>query len=219
MSLGWFVKLLRNRPYFIGLDDTDVVEQPVVLVVVRNDDAAFLFPRQHELHIVLNVATSLDEGGVNVAGCKVNDVEAVLQVAHDADYLVVLLFLLEHGDKLRHAERRDVELLARKRVEVMKAGLVLLVAGVAAVAAHEDVGIHEDVVVIEWTFLACHRSEYQVWKLFLLFLGERVSPAGGPEVHEVIYELLACQSVLLQEQLDYALALLLDLLVSFAHIF
>ena len=77
--------LLRYRPYFIWLDDTDVVEKPVVLVVVCNDDAAFLLSRQHELHIVLNVATSLDQSGVNVAGCKVDDVEAVLQVAHDAD--------------------------------------------------------------------------------------------------------------------------------------
>ena len=46
--------LLRDRPYFIRLDDTDVVEQPVVLVVVGNDDAAFLFLRQHELYIILN---------------------------------------------------------------------------------------------------------------------------------------------------------------------
>ena len=128
--------LLRDRPYFIRLDDTDVVEQPVVLVVVGNDDAVFLFLRQHELYIILNVASVLDEGSVDVAVGEVDE---------------------------------------------------------------------------------CHRSEYQVWKLFLFLLSKRVRPAGGPEVHEVIYELTACQSVLLQEQFDHTLALLLDLLVSFTH--
>ena len=209
--------LLRDRPYFIRLDDTDVVEQPVVLVVVGNDDAAFLFLRQHELYIILNVASVLDEGSVDVAVGEVDDGEAVLQVAHDANYLVIFLLFLEHGDELRHAERRYVELLARQRIKIVQTGLVFLVSGIAAVPANEDVGVHEDVVGTEWTFLTCHRSEYQVWKLFLFLLSKRVRPAGGPEVHEVIYELTACQSVLLQEQFDHALALLLDLLVSFTH--
>ena len=61
------VWLLWNCPYSVRLDDTDVVEKTVVLVVVRNDDAAFLLLRQHEQYIVLNVATSLNEGGVDVA--------------------------------------------------------------------------------------------------------------------------------------------------------
>ena len=56
-----------------------------------------------------------------------------------------------------------------------------------------------------------------MWELFLLLLGERVRPAGGPNAHEGVNELLACQSVLLQEQLDHALALLFDQFVSFAH--
>ena len=124
MSFGWLVQLLRNRPYTLWLDDTDVEEQAVVLE-----------------------------------------------------------------------------------------------AGVAAVAAHEDVGVHEDVIVIEWTFLACHRSEYQVWELFLLLLGQYVHPAGCPHAHEVIYKLTACQSVLLQEQLDHALALLFNQFLFLAHIF
>ena len=61
------VWLLWNCPYSVRLDDTYVVEKTVVLVVVRNDDAAFLLLRQHEQYIVLNVATSLNEGGVDVA--------------------------------------------------------------------------------------------------------------------------------------------------------
>ena len=75
---------------------------------------ALLLLRQHELYIIFDVTTSLDKSGIDVAGCKVDDVEALLQVAHDADYLVVLL--LERGDELRHAERRNVELLARQRI-------------------------------------------------------------------------------------------------------
>jgi len=211
------VWLLWNCPYSVRLDDTDVVEKTVVLVVVRNDDAAFLLLRQHELYIVLNVATSLNEGGVDVAVGEVDDIESVLQLVDDADYLVVRFLFLVHGNELRHAKRRYVELLARQRIEIVQTVGVLLEPAVAAVAAHEDVSVYEDVVGIEWTFLACHRSEYQVWELFLFLLGERVRPTGGPEVHEVVYELLACQPVLLQEQFDHALALLLDLLVSFAH--
>ena len=115
MSFGWLVQLLRNRPYTLWLDDTDVEEQAVVLE-----------------------------------------------------------------------------------------------AGVAAVAAHEDVGVHEDVVGIEIARLVSHRSEHQMWELFLLLLSQNVRPAGSPHAHEVIYELLACQSVLLQEKLDHALALLFN---------
>ena len=192
-------ELLRYRPYFIWFDDTDVVEKTVVLIVVCNNDAAFLLPRQHELHVILDVGASLCEGSIDITVGEVDDIEAVLQVAHDADYFFVFLFFLEHGDKLRHAERRDVELLACQRVEVMQTVRVLLETGVAAITTNEDVGVYEDVVVIEWTLLARHRSEYQVWELFLLLLGERVCPASGPEVHEIVYELLACQSVLLQE--------------------
>jgi hypothetical protein len=50
-----------------------------------------LFPRQHVLHIVLNVATVFDKSGIDVACRKVDDRETVLQVADDADYLIVLL--------------------------------------------------------------------------------------------------------------------------------
>jgi hypothetical protein len=54
-------------------------------------------------------------------------------------------------------------------------------------------------------------------ELLLLLFGQYVHPTGGPHAYEVIYELPACQSVLLQEQLDHALALLLNLLVYFTH--
>jgi len=54
-------------------------------------------------------------------------------------------------------------------------------------------------------------------ELLLLLFGQYVRPTGGPHAYEVIHELPACQSVLLQEQFDHALALLLNLFVSFAH--
>ena len=54
-------------------------------------------------------------------------------------------------------------------------------------------------------------------ELLLLLIGQYVRPTGCPHAYEVIYELPACQSVLLQEQFEHALALLLNLFVSFAH--
>ena len=54
--------------------------------------------------------------------------------------------------------------------------------------------------------------------VFLLFLGQRMRPAGCLKAYEFFYELAACQSVLLQEQFDHALALLLNLLVFLTHI-
>ena len=73
-----------------------------------------------------------------------------------------------------------------------------------------DVGIHEDVVWVEIAPLVRHGSEYQMWELFLLLISQYVHPAGCPHAYEVIYKLTACQSVLLQEQFEYALALLFD---------
>ena len=75
------------------------------------------------------------------------------------------------------------------------------------------------VVGVDVACLVRHRSEYQVWKLFLLLLSQYMHPTGDPNAYEVIYELTACQSVLLKEQFDDSLALLLDLLVSFARTF
>jgi hypothetical protein len=72
-----------------------------------------------------------------------------------------------------------------------------------------------DLVRIETLY--CHGSEYQMWELLLFLFGQRVRPTGRPEAYEFFYELPACQSVLLQEQLDHAIALLLNLFVSFAH--
>ena len=54
-------------------------------------------------------------------------------------------------------------------------------------------------------------------ELLLLLFGQYVCPTGYPEAYEFFYELPACQSVLLQELFDHALALLLNLFVSFAH--
>ena len=81
--------LLRNCPYALRSDGADVQQQAVILVIVCNDDATFLLHSQHILHIVLDVSTDFVEGGVDVAIGEVDDVEAVLQVADDADYLVV----------------------------------------------------------------------------------------------------------------------------------
>ena len=209
--------LLRNGSYALWLDDADVEEETIVLEIVRDDDVALLFPCQHILHIVLNVATVLDKSGIDVAGGEVYDGEAVLQVADNAHYLVVLPLLLEHGDELRHAECRDVEPFARERVKIVQTIGILLEPGVATVATHEHVGVHKDVVGVKVARLVSHGSEYQMWELLLLLIGQYVRPTGCPHANEVIYELSACQSVLLQEQFHHALALLLNLLVSFAH--
>ena len=116
--------LLRDRPDALGLDDAQVEEKAVVLEIVGDDDAALLLPSEHILNVVLNIAASLNERSVDVAGCEIDDVEAVLQVADDADNFIVLFLLLERGNKLRHAERRDIKPLTRQRVEVMQTGFV-----------------------------------------------------------------------------------------------
>ena len=152
--------LLRNRSYALWLNDADVKEEAVVLEVVRDDDVALLFPCQHILHVVLNVATVLDKSGVDVAGGEVDDGEAVLQVTDDADNLVVALLFLEHGDELRHAERRDVEPFAREGVEIVQTVGILLEPGIATVATHEDIGVHEDVVWVKVARLVSHGSEH-----------------------------------------------------------
>ena len=70
---------------------------------------------------------------------------------------------------------------------------------------------------VEVARLVSHVSEYQMRELFLLFFGQYVYPTGSPHAYEVIYELSACEPVLLQEQFDHTLTLLLNLFVSFAH--
>ena len=72
------VELLRDRPDALRLYDAKIEEQTVVFEVVSNDDAALLLPRQHILHIILNVAIGLNESSINVAGYEIDDVEAVL---------------------------------------------------------------------------------------------------------------------------------------------
>ena len=202
-------------------DDTafysQLLQKAVVLEVVSDDDAALLLTRQHILHIVLNVTTILNNSSVNIACSKVDDREMVLQVADYAHYLVVLPLLLEHGDKLRHAECRDIEPLAREGVKIVQTIGILLEPGIATVATHEHVGVHKDVVWVKVARLVSHGSEYQMWELLLFLFGQYVHPTGCPHANEVIYELSACQSVLLQEQFHHALALLFNLFVSFAH--
>ena len=60
-------------------------------------------------------------------------------------------------------------------------------------------------------------SERQMREHFLLILSQGVNPTGHPHSDEGVYKLFTGQSVLLQEQLKYAFALLLNLFVSFAH--
>lgn len=56
-----------------------------------------------------------------------------------------------------------------------------------------------------------------MWKLFLLFLRQRAHPTGHPDVEQSVYEFLTLQSVLLEQQFEYALALLLHLFLFLAH--
>ena len=72
------VELLRDRPDTLRPYDAKIKEQMVVFKIVSDDDVALLLPRQHILHIILNVATGLNEGSINVAGSEIDDVEAVL---------------------------------------------------------------------------------------------------------------------------------------------
>ena len=138
--------LLRDCPYALRSDGADVQQQAVILVIVSNDEAALLLHGQHVLHVVLDVGSCLDEGSFNVAVGEVYNIEAVLQVADDAHYLVVLFLLLEHGEELRYAECRDVEPLTREGIEIVQTVGVLLEPGIATIATHEDIGVHEDVV-------------------------------------------------------------------------
>ena len=147
------------------------------------------------LHIVLDVGTRLNESGIDVAGREVDDAEAVLKLAHHTGNLLIRFLVSLHetlvsladssllidGNQLSHAERRDIELLARQREEVVQTVCILLVAGVAAVASHKDVGVHEDVVGVEFECLLRHRSECEVGELGLLLFREFVNLASHPD--------------------------------------
>ena len=204
-----------QTPYFCRTEHLNAWHHAVVLVVVGYDDAAFLFLGQDKLHIVLDVCPCLNEGGINILACEVDDHEAVLQVADDVGNFLVCPFLLIGGDELRHAERRDIEPFASQRIEVVQAVGIFLESGVAAISAYKYVGVHEYVVRVETLF--CHGSECQMREHFLFVISQGVNPTGHPDSDEGVNELLTGQSVLLQEQFEYALALLLNLFVSFAH--
>ena len=184
-------------PYHLRAQHGDAWQEAVVLVIVGHDDVAFLLLRQHELHIVLDVGTRLNEGGIDVTGREVDDVEAVLQLAHHADNLLVRFLFLIDGNQLRNAERRDIELLARQCEQVVQTVGILLVTGVTTVASHEDVGVHEDVVRVEFECLLRHRSEYEVRKLSPLLFREFVHLASHPDTEQEVNEFLTLESVLL----------------------
>ena len=94
---------------------------------------------------------------------------------------------------------------------------ILLEPGVATIATHKDIGVYENVVWVNTARLVSHTSEYQMWELLLFLFSQYVRPTGGPYANKVIYELLTCQPILLQEQFHHALAFLFNLFVSFAH--
>ena len=207
------------RPDLRWLDNLCAQQEAVVLVVVGDDDAAFLLSGQHELHIVLDVGSRLVEGSVDVLHREVDDGEAVLQLADDCAYLFIRLMLLIDGNELRHAERRDVEPFAHDGVEVVQAVAVGLVAGIAAVGPDEHVSIHEYVVGVICLDLSCHsrRSEYQMRELLLLLSGEQVEVARHPHAYLCVHEFLVLQSRFFEEQLQHGLALLFHLFLFLAH--
>ena len=194
-------ELLCDDFDFLGTGSLNPHQEAVVLVVVGDDDSAFLLHGQHILHIVLDVGTRLVQCLVDVLGSEVDNVEAVPQLADDAAYFFVGLFLLIDGDELRHAECRDIKFLAVQRVQVMQAGRILLVTRVSAVAADEYVRVNEDVVRVDRLCRFLHRSECQMGELFLFLSGEQVEVACHPHAQLEVYDLLVLQSRLLKEQL------------------
>ena len=82
---------------------------------------------------------------------------------------------------------------------------------IAAVAANEYVGVHEDVIGIERKGSFRHRSESQIGELCLFFFRELVHFPGHPHAEQEVNEFLTLQSVLLEQQFEYAPALLLHL--------
>jgi len=138
--------LLRNCPYALWLDNTEVEEQTVVLEVVCDDDAALLLPCQHILHVVFYVTTIFNKSGINVAIGEIDNVETVLKVADYAHNFVVLFLLLIDRYKLCNAERRYIEPFAREGIEIVQTVGILLEPNIATIATHEDIGIHEDAV-------------------------------------------------------------------------
>ena len=111
---------------------------------------------------------------------EVDDVEAMLQLAYHAGNLLVRFLFLIDGNQLRDTERRDIEFLARQCEQVVQTVGILLIAGFAAVASNEDIGVHEYVIGIEFECLLCHRSEYEVRELSLLLFCEFVNLARHP---------------------------------------
>jgi len=118
---------------------------------------------------------------------------------------------------LRHAERRDVEPLARQREQVAQTVIVLLELCIAAVATDQYVGVNKDVVGIERKSLFRHRSENQIGELCLFFFGEFTHLPGHPHAEQEVYEFPTLQTVLLEQQFEYAPALLLYLFLLLAH--
>ena len=209
--------LFRNLPYLGWTENLNALQETVVPVIVGHYDVALLLLRQHKLHIILNVGSRFLESGINVASSEVDDVEAVLQVAHHMGNLLVRFLLLIDGNELYHAERRDVKPLARQRKQVAQTVVVLLELCVTAVAANEHVGIYEDVIGVEEKGTFRHRLECKIRELCLFLFGEFVHLAGHPHAEQEVDEFLAFQSILLEQKFKYAPALFLHLFLFFAH--
>ena len=215
---GGLMGLLRYLPYLLWPQHGDTWQETVIFIVVGHDDVALLLLRQHKLHVVLNVGSRLNKSGINVLSREVYDVEAVLQLTHHAGNLFVRFLFLIDGDELRDTKRRDIEFLARQREQVVQTVGILLVANIAAVTSHEDVGVHEDVIGIEIEGLLRHFSECEVGELGLLLFCEFVYFACNPNAEQEIHEFLTLESILLEKNFEHAAALLLHLFLFLAHI-
>ena len=144
-----FIILMRNDSYPRWHDSTDTAECAVVLVIVRDNNQALLLLCQYELDVVLYIGPSLFKRGINVVRREIDDVEAVLQVAHHTGNLLIGFLLLIDGDKLRHTKRRGVESFALGGTEVVQTVAVGLKPCVTTVGTNQNIGVHEDVIRVE----------------------------------------------------------------------
>lgn len=58
------------------------LQRAIVFIIVRYNDAAFLFLCQHVLNVIFDVGTSLLQSGIDVSAGEINDSEAMLYVTH-----------------------------------------------------------------------------------------------------------------------------------------
>jgi len=213
------INLSSYSSYLRWLNNLCPQQKAVVLVVVGDDNATLLLAGQYKLNIILYVDSRLTKCCINVLHREINDGKAVLKLTNYGTYLLICLALLIDGDKLRHAEARDVESLAHDGVEVVQAVIVCLVSRFTAIGTNKNVGIYKYVVGIICLDLSCHacHSKYQVRKLLLLLSSEQVDVASHPHAYLSVYKFLILQSSLLQKQLQHGLALLFHLFLFLTH--